>query len=671
MGNKVAGIVRGEWSYNESQYYIEALNFYDEVMYIDPLRVTYRLDRGARSVQVEHEGSSLNDLSMLYTFGYKTETLLLVKSLALCGCPSSDPYHLISRDNLGKLNDMLGLLDSGIGTSAYILPSLDAAIRYIEALDADSYPLLRKPIAGNKGRGIKKIENREEALKVCAAHFRRNDSVLLLEKFMDYRNEYRVYVVDGTPVEAYEKVKKEGSVVSNLHQGGTVVAVESALKQRLFARISACLADRFRTGIYGFDLALTGTGETHIIEVNRTPGFNGLNRLGLLNLPRYAHEVISKRARRPVAVAPNARPDHVITVLGDTNPGDSYQERREYEGRGNILAEKGYEYSFERFRELLGCSDYTLANLEVSVTEQRDSQLSGQKPYIDRASVDGTTKLLKALGINAVSLANNHTKDFDATGLADTVGAMRAGDIGCFGAGQTATEANSVVHHHVSIGNRPLHIIFATGFEYRKIYSEWSYYADTENSGVNLWSKASAGEQISALRQQYADAYIVAFPHWGSNYSYVNERQKGLAKVLCDSGADLVIGHGSHMLQEITRYKGKWVVYGLGNFVFNSPGRYASYDVLPFGLIGRLSLRADRDAITGSLHLYPIRSDNKTTGYQPDFVSEAEFEQVMKFYMPTSKESDGIQSLVRSGKDKWGYYLSLAGVVPNRTTTPV
>lgn len=660
MGKAIAGIVRSEWSYNESRYYLEALNFYDEVIYVDPLKVSYTLDRQSQSINIHYEGTLLNYLSMMYTFGYRNEILLLVKCLQLCGCPTSDPYHLISRESLGKLNDLLGFLMSGIGTSAHVLASADAAIKYIDELDEQCFPLLRKPVAGNKGRGIKKLENREEAVKVCKAHFKQTNDPLLLEKFMEYRHEYRVYVVDGAPVEAYEKIKKEGTVVSNLHQGGAVVEIESGLKKDLFDRVSTWLQDKFQTGIYGLDLALTETGETHVIEINRTPGFTGLNRLGLLNLPRYAHEVIHKRSRRSEGGEAEDRPDHLVLLLGDTNPGDTYQERLEAKGQINILKEKGYAHSFEKFRSLLAGADYVLANLEVSVTERRDSDLAGVKPYLDRTAVEDTSRLLTSLGIKAVSLANNHTKDYGEAGLVDTMDAMKEAGVEYLGAGRTETEAESVVHHRVTIGNQGVHIIFAAGFEYRENHKTWGYYADANNAGVNSWSTSSARRQLSKLRGQYPDAYIIAFPHWGSNYQYVNERQKTLAAVLCDAGADLVIGHGSHMLQEITRHKEKWIVYGIGNFVYNSPGRYAKHDVLPFGLICQLLLRHEQGKITGRLNLYPVQSDNNKTEHQPDFVSEQEFDKIIKFYMPTKNPEIGIQSLVKSGKDKWGYYLSLA-----------
>ncbi|MXQ14255.1 CapA family protein [Microvirga makkahensis] len=661
----VAGIVRGVWSHNERRYYQEALNYYDEVIYVDPARVTYHLDRNSRSIRIEHNGHSLNELSMLYTFGYASDTLMLVRFLQAVGCPTSDPYHLISRNGLGKVNDLTAFLGAGVGTTAHILTSQETATAYLQQLDAECFPLIQKPVAGNKGRGIKRLGNLEEALKSCKTHFRRSSNPLLLEQFMRYTREFRVYVIDGRPVEAYERQKREGSVVSNLHQGGSVLTVEDGLKQELFGHVSESLAERLKHGIYGVDLAITDQGGIHIIEVNRTPGFAGLDKLGLMNLPRLAHEVIVKRARKPEP-DPDAKKgrEYVITLLGDTNPGDSYWKRGKATETQNEPKVRSAEASARKLRDILQSSDYTVANLEVSLTGRRKSQLTGIKPYLDYASAKGTTRLLRKLGVNAVSLANNHSMDFGPEGLADTIHALTSEELLFFGAGRTEKEAAEVVHHYALVDGLTAHFIFVGGFENRRNHQRWGYYAGPDSAGVNMWSRQAVQQQLSALRKNYPDAYIIAFPHWGSNYQYASARQKRLGKLLFDAGADLVIGHGSHMMQEFARYGNKWAIYGLGNFIFNSPGRFATHRVLPFGLIARLCLRHDEGHWSADLNLYPIQSDNTATSYQPDFVTEQEFDRIVSFFMPTGKSSQGLEAMIRSGKDQWGYYFSLALSLP-------
>jgi hypothetical protein len=659
MEKTIAGIVRQKWTIIERQYYCEALSYYDEVIYIDPREVCYELVREDKSVKVIYKGYCLNNLSMLYAFGYAKETLLLVKCLAMCGVPSSDPYHTLSRDGLGKVADLLHVLKDGVGTSGHILTSLESAVAYIDSLEETVFPLLRKPIDGNRGRGIKKLETREEALKACKAHFSRSADVFLLEKFMNYRREYRVYVVDGAPVEAYERLRAEGRVAGNLSQGGSAATVDDETKQRLFALVSAALAGRFQLGIYGVDVALTDTDDVHILEVNRTPGFGGLAKLKLPSLPRCAHERIRKRARPYVVDPETDTPAYTITIVGDTNPGDSYVERAEASGRVSLVKKLGIDNTFANFREFLAESDYTLANLEVCLTNQRDSALAGRKTYLDRADVQTTIQLLQSLNISVVSLANNHVMDFGEAGLNDTVSGLKSGGVAYFGAGNTDAEARDPVHHTIKIGNRELSLLFAGGLQYMKNHDGWKYYAAVDRPGINCWHETTTVEQISTLRRQNPHAFIIAYPHWGTSYAPLSDVQKKLGRAMIDSGANLVVGHGSHMLQEIEQYKGRWIIYSIGNFVYNAPGRFEKFDVLPFGLIGRLHFYIENTTIKSGLRLYPILSDNKRTQYQPNFVSYDDFSRIIRFYMPLGQPGGGIASLVRTGRDKFGYHLSL------------
>jgi hypothetical protein len=178
------------------------------------------------------------------------------------------------------------------------------------------------------------------------------------------------------------------------------------------------------------------------------------------------------------------------------------------------------------------------------------------------------------------------------------------------------------------------------------------------SSGVNSWARANAKAQITSLRQANPEAFIIAFPHWGSNYFYVNERQQSLAREIIDAGADIIVGHGSHMMQEIELYKGRWIIYGIGNFVFNSPGRYRNFDVLPFGLIPRITFFQQKDKFCVNVRLYPIHIDNRVTDYQTRFVNEAQFRKIVGFFMPHRKEQTGLEKRMRSGSDKHGYYFS-------------
>lgn len=657
MKGNVAGIVRSKWTHLEKKYYLEALHFYDEVVFINPERVTYRLERQNNGIVVEYEGMILNDLAMGYTLGRVNDTLLLAKSLEMCGCPTSDPYNTISRDCLDKLNDSLLLLSAGVGTTAHVLISLSLAREYLDKLDSKYFPLLNKPITGNRGKGIVALYTRSEAIEFCEAHFRVDDVPLVFEQLMKYVHEYRVYIVDGKAVEAYEKVRSDDAIVMNLHQGASPQEIEETAKSRIFQFLEEKLPDRYRLGVYGADLAETVDGIYHVIEINRTPGFGGLRRLGLLNFPRYVHSVISRRSRR-VDIADERGKSYTLTLLGDTNPGETYQLRLEELGGENILKTRGYAYGFTQFRDFLAESDFTVANLEACVTSHRNSPFIEDKPYLDWTDVNETPTLLKQLSIDAVSLANNHSLDFGAEGMAEALDILKRNDINTFGAGMSEVEAEQAVHRFVQIGEARLHLIIAAGYEFQRPHIRRGYYATPRSAGTKLWNNANAMQQLAALRQRFPEAFIIAYPHWGSNYLYVVERQEELAKTLIDAGADLIVGHGSHMMQEIGSHNGRWIVYGIGNFVYNSPGRYARHDVLPYGLLTRLIFFIDKGRICINVRLYPTHIDNSKTGYQSHFVTENQFLQAVNFFMPHKGESTGLERKLRSGKDRHGFYLT-------------
>ena len=101
-------------------------------------------------------------------------------------------------------------------------------------------------------------------------------------------------------------------------------------------------------------------------------------------------------------------------------------------------------------------------------------------------------------------------------------------------------------------------------------------------------------------------------------------------------------------MQEIEQYKSKWIIYSIGNFVFNSPGRYESNKVEPFSVIVRMELEGK----DGVLFLYPIFTDNIITNYKSRFVTEEEFAEISDTYMSSID--------VEEGRDEFGSYFKLA-----------
>ncbi len=134
--------------------------------------------------------------------------------------------------------------------------------------------------------------------------------------------------------------------------------------------------------------------------------------------------------------------------------------------------------------------------------------------------------------------------------------------------------------------------------------------------------------------------YVIAYLHWGDNYQPVNRQQKGWAKTFAAVGYDLVVGHGSHVVQPISSVDGMPVVYSLGNFAFGSPGRWETYKADGFGLLTTLSL-GDQ----ASLEVRCIVTDNARVRYQPRECSPAEARQVFAEASPDLTVVDGIGTM--------------------------
>ena len=96
-----------------------------------------------------------------------------------------------------------------------------------------------------------------------------------------------------------------------------------------------------------------------------------------------------------------------------------------------------------------------------------------------------------------------------------------------------------------------------------------SFEADTDRPGV-AWSEDSQVlRDIRAARSVHKADVVIPVMHWGWEEPIANERQRQLARLMIDAGADAVIGGHPHQLQDTERYKGKPIFYSLGNFIFN------------------------------------------------------------------------------------------------------
>jgi len=364
-----------------------------------------------------------------------------------------------------------------------------------------------------------------------------------------------------------------------------------------------------------------------------------------------------------------AGPPAPVTVMfaGDTDFAESYQEEFARAGEPNVLLTAGYDGTIGDVGRLSRRSDVVVVNLETPLTKLRKSPFVGAKTHVHYSCPDRAPAVLRAWGVDAVSLANNHTLDYGVPGLDDTLAALQKAGLTCFGAGRTADEALRPWVTDLAVGSSPVRLVVHGAFDYRRQYDErYRFYARSDRPGVNGCTEDDFREQMVALMADHPHAFVVAFPHWADNYHWRRDDQQRRARAAVDAGATLVIGHGAHRLQEIEYYRGRWVVYGLGNWVFNTKGRFAQDKQPPYGLVALLRFEPG-PVVTATMRLYPILSDNRATGYRPRHLDGIEFARAADLLETRSRALQPNLPPLRRGHDEVGGYLEVdVGPVPIR-----
>ncbi len=356
-----------------------------------------------------------------------------------------------------------------------------------------------------------------------------------------------------------------------------------------------------------------------------------------------------------------ARPTEVVIVfLGDTSFGEEYLGPLAALSGVNILERHGYDHPFANFRELLTSADHVIANLEAPVTTVAESPFRTVKPWVNKERPDRAPAAFARIGIDAVSLGNNHAMDYGREGLVETLDHLARHDIAVFGAGRDGPGAGAPHLAEFALGEGSFKLAVVGGFERWQWYeANLSWYAKNEKAGVHALDANATAEAVKAMKKADPDLFIVAFPHWGTDWEWRSKSELQLAQAFAGAGADLVIGHGAHRLQEVEFVSGKPVVFGLGDFVFNSYGGEWAYDSQGYSLVAALRVRAlphgDR-AIT--LRLYPIVTDSLRTGFQPRFVTAKEFETVLKM-LRARPRSAAVEGRASFGEDNFGRWIEI------------
>ncbi len=240
--------------------------------------------------------------------------------------------------------------------------------------------------------------------------------------------------------------------------------------------------------------------------------------------------------------------------------GDSHFEA----GLRSRLASEGGAM-LEPLVPLFAGADLTVVNLETSITERGSPQ---PKEYTFRTT-PAALDALASVGVDAVSMANNHGLDFGPEGLEDSLAARETSPIPVLGIGRT--DADAYRPFRATVNGQRIAVIAATQVLDSELIAAWT--ATPFQAGLASAKRVEALTAAVAAARAEADT-VVVFLHWGTERQECpNAAQADLAPTLLAAGADIVVGSHAHRLLGAGRMGDGFVAYGLGNFIwFNESG---------------------------------------------------------------------------------------------------
>ena len=246
----------------------------------------------------------------------------------------------------------------------------------------------------------------------------------------------------------------------------------------------------------------------------------------------------------------------VLSFAGDINFDENWYTMQYY----NTTANGIYDCISPELIQMMRDADIMCINNEFTYST-RGTPLKN-KVYTFRAH-PSRVNILKELGVDIVSLANNHVYDYGEESLTDTMATLREAGIEYVGAGHDLAEAMEPVYFEIQ-GRTIAYVAASRAEKYRMTPQA------TENSPgiLRCYDTELFIRKIKKAREN-AD-YVIAYVHWGTEFTHeLEEVQLVTGREYLDAGADIVIGAHPHCLQGIEFHNGKPIVYSLGNFWFN------------------------------------------------------------------------------------------------------
>jgi poly-gamma-glutamate capsule biosynthesis protein CapA/YwtB (metallophosphatase superfamily) len=248
-----------------------------------------------------------------------------------------------------------------------------------------------------------------------------------------------------------------------------------------------------------------------------------------------------------------------LALTGDVMLGRGVAEALDYQMRP--------EEPWGDVMPLLAASDLRIINLECAITDNERPWTRTPKVFHFRAQ-PSAIETLRTARIDACSLANNHTLDFEERGLLDTMEHLDTAGIRHAGAGRNREEAAAPAV--LTVPADSTHRVALLAFT----DNEPPFAAGTDRPGTNhlpvslepnLLRRVERG--VATVREMGVDT-IVFSNHWGPNMVL---RPKGIfrrfARAVIDRGVDIYYGHSAHVFQGVEIYRGKPILYDTGDFI--------------------------------------------------------------------------------------------------------
>ncbi|MEG1848215.1 MAG: CapA family protein [Lachnospiraceae bacterium] len=249
----------------------------------------------------------------------------------------------------------------------------------------------------------------------------------------------------------------------------------------------------------------------------------------------------------------------LLAFGGDVMFDDSYSIMNSYHAQGDDIK----NCIGDTLLQEMQAADILMLNNECTFTTRGEP--TPNKQYTFRAKPEYTA-ILQDMGVDLVSIANNHVYDYGEISLLDTLTALDGADIRHVGAGTNLSEARQPIYY--IINDRKIAFVSATQIE--RLPNPDTVGATKQSAGV--FRCLDPNMLCETLREAKSKSdYVVLYIHWGTeNVTEIDWAQRDHSALYAEAGADVIIGDHPHCLQGITYIGDTPVIYSVGNFWFNS-----------------------------------------------------------------------------------------------------